>query len=172
MVIFNRIDNFFFSSVLGCGVVATSIEWRCGGGRKEILLKVCWSVHVLEHQPPTRTFDSNYHRMSAPSFSSFPDLEGGSNSQSVSVAKHEGRKKHKKSTKGKHKDGNAQDRHEGRSDSYQHRSQTVETSDSVEGNTQGSLKSFFSDHKGDALNIRFGSLNSSDIPRYRPIGGE
>lgn len=30
---------------------------------------------------------------------------------------------------------------------------------------------FYSDRKGDQMNLQYGALHSGDIPKYRPMGG-
>ena len=88
--------------------------------------------------------------MSAPSFSSFPDLYSHPET-GPSSTKHENKAKRKKHRRSK------EDQND--NDTQQH-------------STKFELNRFFySDRKGDLLNIQYGGLHAGDIPKYRIVGG-
>lgn len=86
--------------------------------------------------------------MSPPSFSSFPDLYSHPE-PGPSSTKHEHKIKSKKSRRAK------QDQ-----DDKQQNLTKLEVN-----------RFFYSDRKGDLLNIQYGGLHAGDIPKYRIVGG-
>ncbi|KAJ3515279.1 hypothetical protein NLJ89_g1854 [Agrocybe chaxingu] len=117
-----------------------------------------------------------------PSFSSFPDLEelaGPRQGESSSKHAHEKRKKkkghssskehrHKKDSdrkreKEQRKSKHAKDGDNRRKDEEQHE-------EFHRRDTGTSRDHFYSDRRGDPLNIQFGSLHAGDIPKYHIVG--
>lgn len=127
--------------------------------------------------------------MAAPSFSSFPDLdlqEGPSIQKGAlsTTVDHEGHRRRRKVTEKKHK--HLRDNDEEVKESKSSRKQDQDTSSSdhwrkdhlrEEAKQRQSTEDFhdflgaahplfFSDKKGDVLNVKFGGLHSGDIPKY------
>jgi hypothetical protein len=84
-----------------------------------------------------------------PSFSSFPDLHSPPE-PGPSSTKHQDKTKSKKRRRAK----------EDQTDPKQQNPTNLEFS-----------RFFYSDRKGDLLNIHYGALHAGDIPKYRIVGG-
>ena len=126
--------------------------------------------------------------MSAPSFSSFPPSFGSfpdpAGEAGPSTARH-GKDKRKTKDRKDKKDKKDRDRHKHRDREHKHDksrsgSEThgakinEDHDDRVEHDlpASGSRPLFYSDRKGDLLNVKYGGLHSGDVPRYRPVGRE
>ncbi|KAJ7275169.1 NRDE-2, necessary for RNA interference-domain-containing protein [Mycena haematopus] len=88
-----------------------------------------------------------------PSFSSFPELP----SNSAPATKHKGKEKERKKKREKAKFSEESDR---RSKDRDHRVKSNDESESAS-------RFYYSDRKGDPLNIQYGGINSRDVPKYR-----
>ena len=84
-----------------------------------------------------------------PSFSSFPDLYSPPEPGPSSSTKHEHKSKSKKQRRAKEDQNEKQ-----------------QNLTKVEFN-----RFFYSDRKGDLLNIQYGGLHAGDVPKYRLVGG-
>ncbi|KDQ63400.1 hypothetical protein JAAARDRAFT_147686 [Jaapia argillacea MUCL 33604] len=137
--------------------------------------------------------------MSAPSFSSFPPSFGsfpdlgaaaGPSQQHDSRSDRDDKKKRDKTTRKGRKDGEdrgkerkGRDRNKGGEEDkrrYQERNRDDERAkegqdrkyrgdEDVIDNTGTSKPLFYSDRKGDPLNVRYGGLHAGDIPKYHPV---
>ena len=83
-----------------------------------------------------------------PSFSSFPDLHSPPE-PGPSSTKHQHKIKRKKRRRAKEDENDAKQQNS-----------TIEFN-----------RFFYSDRKGDLLNIHYGGLHADDIPKYRIVGG-
>lgn len=130
-----------------------------------------------------------------PSFTSFPDLEEGSSSRranegggsEVSRSKSKGRKHASKPKDGeigkishrKRDKQNRKDSHDHRTDEHgsrtKHRSSSKREArdrdsflddERLQRSSETRSNLFFSDHKGDSLNVVYGGLHSGDVPKY------
>jgi hypothetical protein len=86
--------------------------------------------------------------MSPPSFSSFPDLYSHSEPRQSST-------KHAHKTKSK--------KHRPAKEDQNNKQQNVEKPEFN--------RFFYSDRKGDSLNVQYDGLHAGDIPKYRIVGG-
>ncbi|KAH9486618.1 Nuclear exosome regulator NRDE2 [Psilocybe cubensis] len=115
-----------------------------------------------------------------PSFSSFPDLESGPSDNLSSESKKAGKEK----TKKKHHDEPRKSRRtskerETKHDSGHRKSRPTKEhtcEDSAHTDSKGTEPSkakvlFYSDYKGDILNVQYGGPHSGDIPKYRMVSG-
>lgn len=108
-----------------------------------------------------------------PSFASFPELDPGPSKRSKPESK--GDKVHglrfdksresnkRKEKKRKHKD-NLADVHAHPSDD-----ERVKANEDATFNDVDLTRPFYSDRKGDPLNIRYEGLYAGDVPKYRPV---
>jgi hypothetical protein len=90
-----------------------------------------------------------------PSFDSFPDLDPGPSEprREKESTKHQHNSKHRKS-KSKHKEKEHKER---KHDRVEQR---------FDEDVYSNQRIFFSDRKGDPLNVQYGRLHKGDIPRY------
>lgn len=111
-----------------------------------------------------------------PSFSSFPDTEAGPSRPHSKEKDKERKEKHgKKERKSKPKDGKRKHRdepHASRAPSVDvmREERTRHAEADLEGNSTRYL--FFTDTKGDPLNITYGTLHAGDVPKYHLVGRE
>lgn len=108
---------------------------------------------------------------SFPSFSSFPELEPGpGNRRSPSPPRCDPKGEKRKTAKGK-KDKHKRDKH---SHSYDSQS-AVQYDERLKAEEDRQRKDvsavFYTDRKGDRLNVRYGGLHAGDVPKYRLVGG-
>ncbi|KAF9474100.1 hypothetical protein BDN70DRAFT_885209 [Pholiota conissans] len=126
---------------------------------------------------------------SFPSFSSFPDLDAGPNKDS-STPEHSKKQEHEKrktreregyrkderrrETDGRHKE--QKDHHKSQSRREHQRDSEGEKRNTHLAKTEVDVPSlrnsyFYSDRKGDRMNIQYGGLHSADVPKYRLVAG-
>ena len=116
-----------------------------------------------------------------PTFSSFPDFDEGTThnpSNSKSSRRHQ-REKRKKKSEG-HRTGKQTTRcdktqHDPAFDRDRKRVEDDEKEKIPPPETQlveSTQHIFYSDQKGDQMNLQYGALHSGDIPKYRPVGGK
>jgi hypothetical protein len=121
--------------------------------------------------------------MTAPSFSSFPTFDSipefdPDEQRSRSSPKLEGKdeKRNRKGEKDKHKRDKRRSEKSIRpvDHSYLPRSTKDDESLKYEEDKQHKETStvFYSDRKGDHLNVRYGGLHAGDVPKYRLVGGK
>jgi hypothetical protein len=134
-----------------------------------VLLPVL-QIHCLMTSPAPKSF---------PSFSSFPEFDSGPSNQR-SPPRSQDDKRRKEGAKGD-KDKRRRDKH--RSDKSRRQ---VDNTDESRGTVQdderlkaeehrqrkGTPAVFYTDRKGDRLNIRYGGLYAGDVPKYRLVGGK
>ncbi|ESK97958.1 hypothetical protein Moror_896 [Moniliophthora roreri MCA 2997] len=97
-----------------------------------------------------------------PSFDSFPDLEAGpSGIKDLAKKEHSSKKKDKSGDKDKHKDRKKRKRDES--------SQLADSGDNSSRGSDNNSRYFYSDWKGDPLNIQYGGIHKGDIPRYTVV---
>lgn len=112
--------------------------------------------------------------MSAPSFSSFPssfssfpDPEPGPSNSKNSKNKDTSREHDKKEKRKKSK----HDRKRPKSHSHDDLGLSEERTEyRTELRVESSSRLFYSDTKGDPLNVRYGGLHTGDIPKYYAVG--
>ena len=119
---------------------------------------------------------------SFPSFGSFPDSEGDAGPSTTSrdkEASHQKRNRPKDSERNERKEGRKhRDREHKHDKSHKSKAHNAETAEGrsrpekVELPASTSRPTFYSDRKGDTLNIKYGGLHAGDVPRYRPVGRE
>ena len=107
---------------------------------------------------------------SFPSFASFPDI----NSEESSSRNEPGHRRKDKDDKRKRKD-DKHNHHKGERDRKRHRPQTddvVKPSTMLAGSEGETWRLFYSDRRGDMLNIQFGGLHVGHIPKYHLVDGK
>lgn len=106
-----------------------------------------------------------------PSFSSFPDLESGTkDANSLDKPKREKKPKKRKTSS----ERDSKDRHNKSERHHQRKTKEPEPSLSYHADSQeldGTSLIFYSDSKGDRMNIQYGGLHAGDVPRYRMVAG-
>ena len=130
-----------------------------------------------------------------PTFSSFPDIEAGpsKSKKDTSVERDKQEKvKHKrdKRDQDKHRERRKKDRHNDEDERRRKKSKknrdgrdTYSDDDRVpksRDNTRNSsalpedltYRSFYSDRKGDILNVTYGGIHAGDVPKYRLLAGK
>ncbi|KAF8167773.1 NRDE-2, necessary for RNA interference-domain-containing protein [Crassisporium funariophilum] len=115
-----------------------------------------------------------------PSFSSFPDLDAGPSKQSEPTKKRdrEKRRKHDSSSKNRDrvrhgKEERGKERHSPRRGGdfpFNDDEQRKKLDDTQKLNVE-THRFFYSDRKGDSMNIQYGGLHAGDVPKYRLIDG-
>lgn len=105
-----------------------------------------------------------------PSFASFPELDPGPSKRSKPESKgnkarglKSAKSRESNEKKRKHKD-NLADVHAHPSDD-----ERVKANKDVKFQDVDLTRPFYSDRKGDPLNIRYGGLYAGDVPKYRPV---
>jgi hypothetical protein len=116
-----------------------------------------------------------------PIFSSFPDLDkapvqGSSNPESSRRHQKEKRKKKSEGLKESHRTGkHATKRDKTRNEPGFDKDRNVDKERRVSPPEVHSIESikhvFYSDRKGDQMNLQYGALHAGDIPRYWPVDG-
>ena len=110
-----------------------------------------------------------------PSFNSFPDLD--SEPGPSKSAQREGRSRDNKERKDKHKrrrksrEG-SQHKHRGSEEDRIFKEDEVQQDRLRDTEFLGGRPLYYSDRKGDILNIKYGGLYSGDIPRYHLVARE
>lgn len=118
-----------------------------------------------------------------PTFSSFPDLGEGPSHNSLI---HESSRRHQREKRTKKSEGSKEPHRTGKQttkrDKTRHHPEFYKDIKRVEDDKRRiplpeaqSVESiqhvFYSDRKGDQMNLQYGTLHSGDIPKYRPMGG-
>ncbi|KIP12478.1 hypothetical protein PHLGIDRAFT_97829 [Phlebiopsis gigantea 11061_1 CR5-6] len=117
-----------------------------------------------------------------PTFGSFPDIEAGPSKPKPSLTeehKTKSRKGHKdKHDRDRRKEGVEYDDHRRKKDSKKYRKDkdvfpegkdTRRADFSVESTAELASRSFYSDRKGDVMNVTYGGLHTGDVPRYNMV---
>jgi hypothetical protein len=115
-----------------------------------------------------------------PSFSSFPDLEPGpSKTSEIGEAKSRDRTKKEREDESRKETRKKRRKHKSDEGDVKGRSRSgrTGTGDGAGSMTQESARDtsdqhWYSDRKGDSLNVIYGSIHSGNIPRYRLVEGE
>lgn len=126
-------------------------------------------------------------RMSAPfssfpTFNSFPVLDPGSSKQvstgedthktKTNDRKHDERRSRRDDKdKRRHEDKSRQETRERRTEGRSRASHEA-TPTSMPSASDSATRFFYSDRKGDKLNVKYGGLHAGDIPKYRLVGRE
>ena len=102
-----------------------------------------------------------------PSFSSFPDTDAGPSNlrKSSSKDKEKERDKSGKQKKSKHESRRLKSHRHDKSEAQEER--LGQNRDVEELSTS---RFFYSDTRGDPLNVKYGSLHAGDIPKYHVVG--
>ncbi|KAF9015505.1 NRDE-2, necessary for RNA interference-domain-containing protein [Cyathus striatus] len=122
-----------------------------------------------------------------PSFSSFPELDAGNGRTSQSSNEERIQEQSRKSSRSEHnhrkgkekkRDKESAGEKERRKDKDRHRSRHDESrrydaspKRPVDIDSEDSHRFFYSDRKGDPLNIIYGGLHAGDVPKYRLVEG-
>jgi hypothetical protein len=122
----------------------------------------------------------------APSFASFPDLDPGpsipaespTSPRRIKVKKHERKKdrriKDRKRRRDEHQDACDFEKLGSGGDRVfdDERLKNKEDNDLRDSRRAGSPPLFYSDRKGDPLNVRYGGLHAGDVPKHHLVGRE
>ncbi len=108
----------------------------------------------------------------SPSFKSFPDLNAGSGNESKPPGDDvKQRKKHKKRDRRDRVDSTGHKRSKRHGEGSNDQTVSVDyTGQFLEPEPLHSRPLFYSDRKGDLLNVKYGSLHAGDIPKYHLVG--
>ncbi|KAF8647946.1 hypothetical protein AX16_006478 [Volvariella volvacea WC 439] len=114
-----------------------------------------------------------------PSFSSFPVLDPEPNKPSSSAepaqrrkrsrSPNHDKKKHRRSNKGKERDRDREHKSKSKSKSKQDHENSYKADGSLQPVQDEASKYFYSDRRGDPMNVQYGGLHAGDVPKYHAV---
>lgn len=131
-------------------------------------------VKQVQVRPSDRTQNMTAPSFSSfpPSFASFPDIDPGPSKRPSGPSEQFDDKKRKVTGKDKHKKRRSdKDRHKSPTEHYLADDEKLKArEDAKRVESEQSQRLFYSDRKGDALNVQYGGLHAGDVPKYHIYG--